>query len=498
MIGGKLGTFELTRHHAKNNPCAISFMQYTPTWSSQGQDYRRLKMAVHEVFDIENSRRASKKTEFQLPAIEHIIYVDADMTINGPISKHIDFISATYTGQDYTLFEQPIKGKHKDGWYHGGLWHTHMHFGRNFSRFWLRQFDIRNVLSKERYKMDQWPLNEVIDIYSDGHNFPLRNNIDSDLALDVNVLSFSSPQNTYPLVPGANSKEDEQSVFLHWSGIELPEYRGHLMPAYERIRKKLGAPAFMPKKEIGRKSFHGWKKEKLNFKIEPTTLLSMENVKSNLVDKKTKNIIVVLERPKEEKLPELIYAILRYLQPQYIVVLVDKKKECWAVTDAAYRADERLCELDSDHTPLEPSRSNGHGGRNDASTGSRAVLCEVGWTEKSCTFDILKQVSRSNGQDELSNYVLFWNSNVAPLGDIQDKFFKDGKPSFFTVGNPSNGNKCKAHAPWLLVEAGSPFTVPCSAGNWRSTFEASNGCKNSEKINVESSNRGEGHYWKNI
>eukprot|EP00943_MAST-04B_sp_MAST-4B-sp1_P004108 g4108.t1 len=116
-----------------------------------------------------------------------------------------------------------------------------------------------------------------------------------------------------------------------------------------------------------------------------------------------------------------------------------------------------LCELDSDHTPLETSRSNGRGGRNDPSVGSRAVLCENGWTEKSCTFDVLKEVSRRKGEDKMSNYVLFWDSNVVPLGDIQDKFFKDGKPSFFTVGNPSNGDKCKAHAPWLLVERGSPF-----------------------------------------
>lgn len=224
----------------------------------------------------------------------------------------------------------------------------------------------------------------------------------------------------------------------------------------------------------------------------------MENVKSNLVDANKKNIIVILERPKQEKLPELIYNILRHLQPHYVIVLVDKKKECWAVQDAAYRADERLCEPDTDHSPLEPSRSNGRGGRNDPSVGSRAVLCENGWTENSCTFDILKQASRPNGQDEQSKYVLFWNSNVVPLGDIQEKFFKDGKPSFFTVGNPKNGEKCKEHAPWLLVEPGSPFTVPCSRGNWRSSFEASNGCKNSDNINVDSHDRGEGHYWKHI
>jgi hypothetical protein len=272
-----------------------------------------------------------------------------------------------------------------------------------------------------------------------------------------------------------------------------------MKPAYERIRKKLGVPAFMPKKAIASKPFRGWKKEKLNFKIEPVTLISMENVKSNLVDAKKNNIIVILERPKKEKLPELIYNVLRHLQPHYVIVLVDKRKDCWAVADAAYRADERLCELDSDHTPLESSRSNGRGGRNDPSVGSRAVLCDNGWTEKSCAFDILKQVSRPKGEDKQSNYVLFWNSNVIPLGSIQEKFLRDGKPSFFTVGNPSsNDDKCKSHAPWLLVEPGSPFTVPCKAGDWRSTFEASNGCKTSDKINVINHDRGEGVYWKNI
>ena len=37
-------------------------MQYTESWIPTAQDYRRMKMAVHEIFDIENSRRASGKT----------------------------------------------------------------------------------------------------------------------------------------------------------------------------------------------------------------------------------------------------------------------------------------------------------------------------------------------------------------------------------------------------------------------------------------------------
>lgn len=478
------------------NPCAVSFMQYTKSWIATAQDYRRMKMAVHEVIDIENSRRAKSKPEFSLPAIEHILYVDVDMTIASSIANHLEFTSETYTGQDYTLFEQPIDNKHKDGWYHGGLWHTHINFGRNFSRFWLRQYDIRNVLAKSRRELDQWPLNEAIDIYSNGKYFPLKKEVKADSAIDVNILSFSSPKNTYPLVPGEHPEIDKKGVFLHWSGINVPNYARHMKPAYERIRKKLGAPPFMPK-GVGGKSFNGWKKEKLNFHIEPLELLSMENVHSNLRDANGDHILVILERPEKNKMEKLFFSILRHLQPLYIVVLVDAKDDCTTVVDAAYRADEQLCELSIDETPLEPSRSYGYGGRNAASVASRAVLCENDWTKNKCTFDVLK--AASHPYDKLSKSVLFWDSNFVPLGDIKDLLFKNGKTAFVTSHSAIGDNPCRRHAPWLLLEPGSAFATPCKPGNWRPAFEASNGCKsNGGMTGSENQVKGEGHYWKKV
>merc|ERR1740130_2679763 len=39
------------------NPCGISFIRYNASWIASSEDYRRVKMAVHEVLDLENSRR---------------------------------------------------------------------------------------------------------------------------------------------------------------------------------------------------------------------------------------------------------------------------------------------------------------------------------------------------------------------------------------------------------------------------------------------------------
>eukprot|EP00929_Paragymnodinium_shiwhaense_P101674 TRINITY_DN6482_c0_g1_i1.p1 TRINITY_DN6482_c0_g1~~TRINITY_DN6482_c0_g1_i1.p1 ORF type:complete len:1142 (+),score=167.28 TRINITY_DN6482_c0_g1_i1:200-3625(+) len=488
----------------EDNPCAISFIRYRISWYSEQQDYRRLKMAVHEVMDLENDRRMTTSSIASdgtvVPAIEHAVYLDAGTTASGPISKHLAFLRKKYRGQALTIREQPGES----GTFHGGLWHTHLYLGRNLTRTWQRMYDLGSVRWEGKTRIRDQPalrrslmtlaLTEEVDRPKpklDGSDGTCEKRMPH---VDIALQCFDDPSNPYPDVCGKDKKADEPAILIHWSGFCENSYHKYMSSYYEPYRKALGAPDFM-EEEPKPPPDDEWKPGPVEVPV--TTLYTVDNVKWSLKDAKGKPLVVVLE-PREvgDKLQEVLNGVLMFFQPIYVVVLVQSASTCERIRQMAADMDELLCEAPQGVTQLDSGRNYGYGGRSEPMVAQRAVLCEVS--------SAVQFVKESN--PAYSDYLLLWDDTAVPLPAMKELasdvlFDSNGDPSFYVASKSGTAltgeDACRAHAPWLLARIGSDtFLKGGVTGEWRSAFERSEGCATAVVQPKDFKSKGHGKLWK--
>eukprot|EP00929_Paragymnodinium_shiwhaense_P107237 TRINITY_DN73311_c0_g1_i1.p1 TRINITY_DN73311_c0_g1~~TRINITY_DN73311_c0_g1_i1.p1 ORF type:complete len:1398 (-),score=182.86 TRINITY_DN73311_c0_g1_i1:315-4508(-) len=500
----------------EDNPCAISFIRYRASWYATQQDYRRVKMAVHEVMDLEIDRRqggspiASDGTV--VPVIEHAIYLDGDMTVAGPIATYLAFLAKKYRGEAMTIWEQPGE----TGPYHGGLWHTHLYLGRNFSTTWRQMHDLGGVrwLEKPKTIYDQPALNRAVATLARADDLQFRRQRLSKLFLmyvgafgtcedrlprvNTAIQCFEDPANPYPMVPGEHEGAKETGIVLHWTGFDSPAYRKFLARAYEPHWKALGVDFIAP--ALTAAADDGWNAGTVE--VEWTVLHTLENVQWSLKDTDGKPIVAVVEPQGFDNLQEVLNGVLLFLQPIYVVVLVGHASMCAHVRELSADLDELLCEAPQEVSNFEQQRNFGYGGRSEPLVAQRAVLCEV-----STMFDFV--ASAKTGA--YSDYFLLWDDTAVPLPAMKENassvlFDSAGRPAWYVTSQSKSALKgediCHLHGPWLLAKVGQTEFLAssgwASGGGWRRAFTSSPGCMNAVLKPHEFKPQGSATLWKTL